>query len=420
MPDGEEAAVKDEATGTSADLVPSGVPETVSEAVPEALPGTAPETRLGAARETEGALSAGRARLAREAWANALPPLVDQHSHGTLHGELGLGTFEAHLAAAVGSGTPAPPGTTFFDSWTGLAVRRWCPPLLGLEAHCSPVRYLARRRELGAYRASRLLLRGAGIGTFLLESGPPGELTSAAEFATAADGPVHEVVRLEPLAREAAETSGSVDSFIRDTAEALYAAAGHATAFAVGVTFCDETPPDPREVRRAADRWLGGCVRERARLAEPALLQHLLWCAVATGLPVQLHCGDPQALAGFLRATAGGGTDLVLLPARPHHRRAAQLAAAFAHVYADAGPRPGETLAEAPFGKLLFSTGARALPELYVTGARLFARAMARLAAEWVADGVCTRPEARRIGALVAAGTARRIYRLDPAGSATG
>ncbi|MES4905341.1 MULTISPECIES: amidohydrolase [unclassified Streptomyces] len=392
MPDGEEAAVMDEATGTAADPAASDVPE------------AAPETGH---RPSEAARPLG------------LPPLIDQHSHGALHSELGLGSFEAHLAAAVGSGAAAPAGTTFFDSWTGLAVRRWCPPLLGLEAHCSPVRYLARRRELGAYRAGRLLLRGAGIGAFLLESGAPGELTSAAELAAAADGPVHEVIRLEPLAEEVAHTSGSADSFIGNAAEALYAAAQHATAFAVGLTFCDETPPDPREVRRAADRWLGGRT-PRARPADPALLQHLLWSAVATGLPVQLHCADPQPLAGFLRATAGAGTDLVLLPGRPHHRRAAQLAAAFAHVYADAGPQPGETLGEAPFGKLLFSTGARALPELYVTGARLFVRSMARLAAEWVADGVCTRPEARRIAALVAAGTARRVYRLDAAGSATG
>ncbi|MGV9848543.1 amidohydrolase [Streptomyces sp. NPDC003442] len=346
-----------------------------------------------------------------------LPPLVDQHSHGTVDGELGVGSFETHLAAAAGSGA-APAGTTFFDSWTGLAVRRWCPPLLGMEPHCAPVSYLARRRELGAYRAARLLLRGAGIGTFLLESGARDDLSTPDELAAAADGTVLEVVRLEPLAEQVADTSGTVDAFIGNTAEALYAAAQHATAFAMGIAFCDEIPPDPREVRRAAARWLALTVRPApGRAPDPALAQHLLWSAVATGLPVQLHCADPQSLIGFLRATAGFGTDLVLLPDRPHHRRAAQLAAAFPHVYADAGPRPGETLGEAPFGKLLFSTGARALPELYVTASRLFGRAMARLAEEWVGEGICTRAEAQRIAGLVAAGTARRVYRLDAAGS---
>ncbi|MFB7634209.1 amidohydrolase [Streptomyces sp. NPDC056149] len=341
-----------------------------------------------------------------------LPPLVDQFSHGAVHGELGLGSFEAHLADAVGAqGPAAPAGTTFFDTRAGLAIRRWCPPLLGLEPHCPPVRYLARRRELGAFRAGRMLLRGAGIGTFLVAAGSPGGLTSATELAAAAEAHAHEVVRLEPLAEQVADTSGSVDAFLGYTAEALYAAGQHATAFASGATYCEGRAPEAAEVRRAADRWLRGR-RPGEPLAEPALVRHLLWSAVATGLPVQLHCPDPRPLAGFLRATAGLGSDLVLLPGPPHHGRAAQLAAVHAHVYADTGPHPEEALGRAPFGKLLFSSGARGLPELYVIAARLFARAMERVVGEWTAEGLCGAADGRRITELVGSGTARRVYRL--------
>ncbi|GAU68403.1 hypothetical protein SSP35_07_02050 [Streptomyces sp. NBRC 110611] len=347
------------------------------------------------------------------------PPLIDQYSHGAVHGELGLGSFESHLAAAVGARGPAPGGTSYFDSVTGLAIRRWCPPLLGLEPHCPPARYLARRREVGAYRAGRILLRGSGIGTFLLESGTPSELTSAGEIATAAEARAHEVVRLEALAEQVADTSGSVDSFIGYTAEALYAAAQHATAFASGATYCDGHAPEAGEVRRAADRWLR-TRRPGDGLAEPALVRHLLWSAVATGLPVQLHCPDPRRLAAFLGATTGIGADLVLLPGAPHHRRAAQLAAAHTHVYADAGPRPEETLRQAPFGKLLFSSAARGLPELYVTGARTFLRGMQRLVGEWAAEGLCGPEDGRRITEMVGAGNARRVYRLTADVSAAG
>ena len=42
-------------------------------------------------------------------------------------------------------------------------------------------------------------------------------------------------------------------------------------AFAVGVTFCDETPPGPREVRRAADRLLGGRTPRELLDEDPAL-----------------------------------------------------------------------------------------------------------------------------------------------------
>ena len=41
-------------------------------------------------------------------------------------------------------------GTTFFDSMLGLAVRRWCAPVLGLEPHASAEDYLTRRQQLGA------------------------------------------------------------------------------------------------------------------------------------------------------------------------------------------------------------------------------------------------------------------------------
>ncbi|MFJ6752944.1 MULTISPECIES: amidohydrolase [unclassified Streptomyces] len=348
-----------------------------------------------------------------------LPPLIDQHSHGALHGELGLGSFEAHLAAAAGAHRPAPAGTSYFDSWTGIAIRRWCPPLLGLEPHCPPARYLARRRELGAFRAGRLLLRGAGIGTFLVEADGTGDLTSAAELAAAAEARAHEVVRLEALAQQIADTSGSVDSFLGYTAEALYAAAQHATAFASGATYCDGRAPEAGEVRRVADRWLRGR-RPGERPVGPVLGRHLLWSAMATGLPVQLHCHDPRPLADFLRATAGIGADLVLLPGTPHHPQAASLAAAHAHVYADAGPDPAQTLGRAPFGKLLFSSGARGLPELYVTGAGLFVRAMRRTLREWTDEGLCTAQDGRRIIEMVGSGTARRIYRPAAAVAAAG
>src|SRR4051794_7110738 len=93
--------------------------------------------------------------------------LVDAYCHGVTQGDLGLASFEARLP-----GAPAP-GSTLFDSPAGFAVRRWCPPLLGLEPHCPPARYLARRRELGAYETARRLLRGAGVTGYLVDTGEP-------------------------------------------------------------------------------------------------------------------------------------------------------------------------------------------------------------------------------------------------------
>ncbi len=354
------------------------------------------------------------------------PTLVDQYCHGVLRTELGLGTFEAHLGRTPG---PPAPGTTFFDTQTGFAVRRWCPPLLGLEPHCPPARYLARRRELGVLEAGRRLLRGSGISTYLVDTGLPEDLTGPPEIAAAGAAEAREIVRLELLAAQVADTSGTAESFLANLAEAVHGAAGSAVAFTSVAAVCHglalaPEPPGPGEVRGAAGRWLAGR-QVGGELTDPVLVRHLLWVAVASGLPLQLHVGveDPMLLAGFAAATAGLGTDLVLLHGYPYHRHAAHLASVFPHVYADLGPalvhtgaRAAAVLAEilelAPFGKLLFSSGARGLPELHVVGARIFREALARVLGGWVEDGAWAQPDAERVATMIAAGNARRVYGL--------
>ncbi|MEV6579372.1 amidohydrolase family protein [Streptomyces sp. NPDC051582] len=371
------------------------------------------------------------------------PPLVDQYCHGVLRTELGLGTFEAQLIRSAG---PPAAGTTFFDTQTGFAVRRWCPPLLGLEPHCTPARYLARRRELGVVESGRRLLRGSGVAAYLVDTGVPGDLTVPKELALAGDADAFEVVRLELLAEQAADTSGTVPAFLANLAEAVHHAAAAAVAFTCGadagypaVLGRAPEPPGPGEVRAAAGRWLARRAKGAA-VRDPVLLRHLLWSAVATGLPLQLHTGagagepgqrpqeaDPALLTEFVRATAGLGTRLVLLGGYPYHRHAAQLAGAFPHVHADLGAALGqsgaraagvlaEVLETAPFGKLLFSSGGRRLPELHAVGALVFREALSRVLGGWVGDGAWSWRDAERVAAMVAAGNARRVYRLDERG----
>jgi len=54
--------------------------------------------------------------------------------------------FEAGLTEADG---PGPGHGTLFDTQAGLAVLRWCAPLLDLPARTDPEAYLTRRAELG-------------------------------------------------------------------------------------------------------------------------------------------------------------------------------------------------------------------------------------------------------------------------------
>ncbi|MEE1827226.1 amidohydrolase family protein [Streptomyces sp. BE20] len=367
-----------------------------------------------------------------------VPALVDHHCHSVLTAEL---ADEDLAGLLTESDRPPAPGTSPFDSALGLAVRRWCPPALGLPAHAPAEEYLARRRELGAPEATRRLLAAAGLETCLVDTG----LTAAAgrsllpldAFAEAAGVRVREVVRLERIAEAVAGPAGG---WARAVREALAAAASGAVAvksvlaYRTGLAVPAERP-GPAEVAAAAGEWLraGG-----GRLTDRVLLHHLLWTAVDVcadlGLPLQLHTGfgdpdltlhraDPSLLAGFVRAAEPTGVPLVLLHGYPYHRQAAWLAHVFPLVHTDlgltasyVGPRVatvlGEMLELAPFGKLLFSTDAYGLPELYLVGAAQFRHGLGTLLDGWRADGACTAADAERLTRRVAAGNARRLYAL--------
>src|SRR5262249_42890161 len=144
------------------------------------------------------------------------------------------------------------------------------------------------------------------------------------------------------------------------------------------------------------------------RLIDPVLLRHLLWAGLDTGLPVQVHTGwgdpdltlnraDPALLTPFLRAAQPTGVPVILLHGYPYHRTPAYLAHAFPQVYVDVGltlnhvgSRAGAVLAEllelAPFGKVLFSTDAYGLPELYALGATLFRRHLQNILTSWATE----------------------------------
>ena len=61
--------------------------------------------------------------------------LADHHCHGVVRRDLDRPAFEAMLTEAGYAGVP---GVTMFGTQLGLALRRWCPPVLGQPAHTEP------------------------------------------------------------------------------------------------------------------------------------------------------------------------------------------------------------------------------------------------------------------------------------------
>lgn len=356
--------------------------------------------------------------------------LIDHHCHAVARGSLDRAALESFLTE---SDRPPPAGCSTFDSLLGIAVRQRCAPVLDLAAGADPDEYVARRAELGGEAANRRLLGAARLEALLVDTGLTDEsLLGLDELGAISDATVHEVVRLEAVAEDLAASGVGAAEFEGAFGEALRRRAAGAVAvksiiaYRHGLDF-DPRPPSSAEVVKAAGRWLTG---GRARVQDVVLLRHLLWEGLATGLPLQLHTGfgdpdedlarcDPALLTGFLRACADAGAPVMLLHCYPYHRHAAYLAAVMPHVYLDVGlaiPHVGargaavlaETLELAPFHKLLYSSDAYGLAELYLLAAVSFRESLTEVL-EGLGIGGTDRD---RIAAMIGSGNARRVYRL--------
>jgi hypothetical protein len=385
----------------------------------------------------------GRAGLERELEEElAELGLVDHHCHGVVTGDLDRVTFEDLISESF---DPAPLGTSHVDTPVGLAIRRWCAPVLDLEPFATVDRYLTRRRELGAEEVNRRLLRASGLSALLVETGyRSAEVAGPDAMATLAGVPAHEVVRLEAVAEAVADTApsaeGYADAFTETLERSAWGAVGIKTivAYRGGFAF-DPSPPSDAEVARAADGWLRARAAEGARLEDPTLLRFGIWVGAELardrGLPLQVHTGygdpditlhltNPSLLTDLVKALGRLGVNVVFLHCYPYQREAAYLAAVLPNVYLDVGEAITYTgasswrvLAEAmelaPFTKQLYSSDAFGVTELYHLGAVHFRRGMARILGGWVADGSCSREEAVRVAGLAARENALRIYPVE-------
>lgn len=362
--------------------------------------------------------------------------LVDHHVHGTFTKSVDRATFEASINE--GSTDPVPAFMTMFDSPLGLAIRRWCAPVLGLEPFAEADQYWSARSQLDSAELDSRMLGAAGVARWIVDTGFKGDLITTPEQLAAASGsPSSSILRLERLAEDLLETGTRPTDFPDAFRAALADAAaspdtvGTKTIAAYRTNFdIDWTRPGDAEVIAAAQEL---ATRPRPlRLDSPILIAFGVHEAAASGLPIQVHVGfgdrdldlnrtDPLLLLPLLRTMTP--VPVLLLHCYPFHRQAGYLAQAFDHVNFDVGlainylgPRSTSLVAEAldtaPFAKQLFSSDAFGPPELHLLGSVLWRRAMGLVLGEWVRSGDCSEADAIRIVDMIGVHNATRVYGL--------
>ncbi|MGY2703473.1 MULTISPECIES: amidohydrolase family protein [unclassified Nocardioides] len=340
--------------------------------------------------------------------------LVDHHVHGWFTEPGDRAAFEEALnEGATG------PVSSGFDLPIGVAVRRWCAPLLGLPALTTSDEYWEARSATPYDELVRTFLTAAGVDHWVVDTGlTPGLVTDPE--------PRSEVIRLELLMEQVLGEDDVVGAFRERLGRAV--ASGTVGAKTIAAYRCgleiDWSRPDDADVAARART-------ASTRVVDPVLVAFGAHEAAALGLPLQVHTGfgdrdldlsaaNPLHLTPLIRTVS---SPVLLLHCYPYHRQAGYLAQAFEHVFFDVGlainhlgARSVQLVAEAmdlaPFGKQLYSSDAYGLPELHFLGSVLWRRAMGEVIGGWVRRGDWSTDDAIRVVDLIGRDNAARVYDL--------
>jgi predicted TIM-barrel fold metal-dependent hydrolase len=356
--------------------------------------------------------------------------LVDHHVHGTFTSPPDRPGFEASLNE--GSTGPVPDFMSGFDLPVGVALRRWCAPLLGLPPLASADAYWEARSGTPYDELCATFLEAAGVDRWVVDTGLRPDLVTTPERLTELSGaPCSQVLRLESL-MEAVLAEDDVPAAFRaglDQARPDIVGAKTIAAYRCGLDIDWSRPSDAEVAAHAREL---AARPGRPRVDSPVLVAFGVHEAAARGLPVQVHTGlgdrdldldraDPLHLLPLLRTMEP--VSVLLLHCYPFHRQAGYLAQAFDHVSFDVGlavnhlgSRSVDLVAEAmelaPFAKQLYSSDAYGLPELHLLGSVLWRRAMGLVLGAWVRRGEWSVDDAVRVVEMVGAGNAERVYGL--------
>jgi uncharacterized protein len=367
-------------------------------------------------------------------------PILDQHCHALLRpGSTLTATGYQRFFSESGNGemhARHAPTTIFF---------RWALKELARFLGCSPdvEAVLAARASLGPDELAGRMFRDAGLEMLLVDHGYQTDVSySHTELVARLPCRLATILRLETLAQDLIVRHDTFDQTIGDFVATVEGAraAGHVGLKSV---IAYRTGLGVRETTRNEAAEAFGPVKERAkregrlRLADKALNDYLVLRALEIAerqeLPVQFHTGfgdgDLELLTAnplYLRPQIERyrRVPFVLLHASyPYTRELGYLVAIHPNVHADLGLAvpfvaaniPSvlrDALALAPTSKLLFSTDAYSVPDIFWIAARWGRWGLGVVLGEMIGLGAITADEALDVARHILGGNAARLYGL--------
>ena len=324
---------------------------------------------------------------------------------------------------------------------------RWAIRELATVLACAPTTeaVLAARGRMSADALARRLFGEANIATLLVDHGYLTEETwPPSELAARLPCRVLPILRLETLAQELIvrhETfdamldsySATVERAWMDGYVGLKSIIAYRTGLGVQTTPRGDAASAFGPVKELARR--DGRVRLAAKPLNDYLLLRALEIAERQAMPVQIHTGfgdadldlreaNPLHLRPLLEGSRYANVPFVLLHASyPYVRELGYLAAIYANVYADVGLAIPHLAAEipvmlrqllglAPSTKVVYSSDASQIPELFWLAARWGRRGLGTVLDELIALGALGGDEAIAVARRVLGGNAAGIYGL--------
>lgn len=366
-------------------------------------------------------------------------PAIDQHAHNILRP---AAAAQYPYAAAFTEGSH--PDIRHHHAKYTLCYRRSLRDI-ALLLNCEPTELavLEKRQTLGLEALTRQCFEASNLAGVLLDDGFLPDtilpLDWHQQFA-----PMYRLLRLEQLAETCLVKQDSFNGFIQQFHQAVTDQAKTAIGFKSIAAYRSGLEIQPVSDTIAAEKFHRLRQQQGDRplkLTDKSLIDFLLYqaltIAAADHSPIQFHTGfgdpdldlrlaNPLHLRTILEDPRFQEVPIVLLHAAyPFCREAAYLASVYPQVYVDFGLaipllsfsgmiNALQMLLElAPTSKILYSSDAHFIPELYYLGAKWGRHGLGQVLDQAIAEGDLTAVEAEQIANEILHGNATRLYQLN-------